>query len=99
MVIAIIFLLHAVFITYIFIKKLKSTNLSSALIDLLLIIILFSVGWSIATMVTKIFWDPSGFGKYFDRDSISLTILTVVEYFFYRFYFKDLLPTSNGKER
>ena len=50
-------------------------------------------------MVCKLFWEPIGFGKHFDRDTISLTILTIVEFFFFRFYFKDLLTTSSGKEK
>ena len=90
MVIAFIFLLHIVFTIYFFIKKQKSDSLSAAFIDLILIIIIFSVGWSISTMVCKIFWEPIGFGKYFDRDTIALTLLTVGEFFFYRVYFKDL---------
>ena len=99
MVIAIIFLAHILFAGFVFIKKLRMLNLSSALIDIVLIIILLSVGWSLTTMVSKLFWDPAGFGKHFDRDTISLTILTIAEYFFYRFYYKDLFITSSEKEK
>jgi len=99
MVIAIIFLAHIIFVSFIFFGRLKRDNISSALIDIVLIIILFSVGWSISTMVCKLFWDPIGFGKYFDRDTISLSLLTITEYFFYRIYFKDLLSTEDGKEK
>jgi hypothetical protein len=99
MVIAIIFSLHILFIIYIFIKKSKKDNLSAALIDVALIIILFSVGWALATMLSKIFWEPQGFGKQFDRNAISLSILTIAEYFFYRFYYNDLFTTSDGKEK
>jgi len=95
MVIAFIFLLHIVFIIYVFQKRIRSESLSSGLIDLILIVILFSVGWSISTMVCKIFWDPIGFGKHFDRDTISLFVLTVVELFFYRMYFKNLFITGD----
>jgi len=99
MIIVIIFILHIIFISYVFIKRLKSDSIGSALTDLVLIIILFSIGWSISTMIAKLFWEPIGFGKYFDRDSIALTILTIAEYFFYRIYFKDLLSTSGEKEK
>ena len=99
MVIGAIFLIHIIFAIFIFYKRLKSDSITAALIDLILIIILFSIGWSLSTMVCKLFWDPIGFGKHFDRDTIALTILTIVEFFFFRFYFKDLLTTSSGMEK
>lgn len=99
MVISFIFLLHIIFLLYLFIKKWKHESVGSALIDIALIIILFSVGWSVSMMVCKIFWEPIGFGKHFDRDTISLFLLTVSEFFFYRFYFKDIFVTADGKEK
>ncbi|MCW8850275.1 MAG: hypothetical protein OQJ81_09895 [Melioribacteraceae bacterium] len=99
MVIAFIFLMHIIFIFYILYKRIKNDSSSSALIDLIFIIIVFSVGWSLSTMFCKLFWEPIGFGKYFDRDTISLTLLTIVEFFFFRFYFKDLLTIASEKEK
>lgn len=99
MITALIFLTHIIFSVLVFIKRKKQDSLSSAFIDLIFIVIIFSVGWSLSTMVSKIFWDPIGFGKYFDRDAISLTILTIVEFFFYRIYFKELFFTGVGKEK
>lgn len=97
MIIAFIFLLHIVFSIYIFIKKWKTDSLGGAFIDLILIIILFSIGWSISSMISKIFWEPKGFGLHFDRDAISLTILTIVEFLFYRIFYKGLFITSTEK--
>ena len=99
MVIAVIFIIHLIFIFYVIYKRIKTDSASSAIIDLIFIIIVFSVGWSLSTMFCKMFWEPIGFGKYFDRDTISLTLLSIVEYFFFKFYFKDLLTTANGKEK
>lgn len=31
----------------------------------------------------------NGFGKLIPKDSISLVVLTIIEYFFYRFYFRQ----------
>jgi hypothetical protein len=84
MVIAFIFLIHIVFVIYVFVKRMKNDSLTNALIDLILIVIIFSVGWSLSTMFCKMIWDQPGFGKYFDRDTISLTLLTLAEFFFYR---------------
>lgn len=97
MIIAFIFFLHIIFAGYIFYKKWQDESISSALIDLILIIIIFSVGWSVSTMITKIFLEPEGFGKFFDRDTIALTLLTIGEFFFYRIYYKDLNKSKNGK--
>jgi len=99
MIIVIIFLLHIIFIGVILYKKTKKESFGSSLIDLALIIVLFSVGWSLSAMFVKIFFSPVGFGKYFDRDSIALSFLTIVEFFFYKFYYKDLFTTSSGKEK
>lgn len=72
--------------------------MQSALVNAGLIILLFSVGWSISTMLLKVFIEPEGFGIYFDRDAMSLTLLSIVEYFFYRFYYSDeIIGDDKGK--
>jgi hypothetical protein len=90
--------------TVIFTKKWQDESLSSAFINLALIIVLFAVGWSISTSVVKLFIDSKGFGIQFDADAISLSVLSVVEYFFYRFYYKEEQYTQDnftedGKEK
>ncbi|MEG8945874.1 hypothetical protein [Rosettibacter firmus] len=89
MISAIILAAHLIFITYIFTKKWQEESLSAGLINVALIIILFSVGWSISTTVVKIFFDEKGLGIHFNADTISLTLLSIAEFFFYRFYYKD----------
>jgi len=89
MISALIFSAHLVFILIIFTIKWQNESLGTAFTNLALIIVLFAVGWSIATAVVKIFIDSKGFGIQFDSDTISLTILVTVEYFFYRFYYQD----------
>ncbi|MCB0752102.1 MAG: hypothetical protein KDC52_11555 [Ignavibacteriae bacterium] len=99
MIIVFIFFAHIVFMGYVFYKRLKKESFGTALIDLTLIILLFSVGWSIAGMLIKLFIDQEGFGEFFDRDAISLVLLSIVEFFFYKMYYKDLLTNSNEKEK
>lgn len=99
MVSALIFCGHLIFILYIFTKKWQDESLSSAFINLALIIILFSVGWSITTSVVKIFFESKGFGLHFDSDTIALTLLSIIEYFFYRFYYREKEVTEDGKEK
>ena len=98
MAVAIIFSLHLIFAAIIFTKKYQDESLSDAFQNVTLIIILFFVGWPLSTMVVKIFSEPAGFGVHFDRDAIILTLLTLLEYFFYRFYYKDYFTTGGDKE-
>jgi uncharacterized membrane protein YhdT len=63
-----------------------------------LITILFAVGWAITGMIAKILMDQKGFGIYFDRDTFSLSLLTVLEFFFYNFYYKTS-ATEDDKEK
>ncbi|MCZ7601515.1 MAG: hypothetical protein M5R37_01515 [Melioribacteraceae bacterium] len=97
MISALIFAGHLFFILYIFTKKWQEDSLQSAFINAGLIVLLFSVGWSISTMVLKVFVEQAGFGIYFDRDAMSLTLLTIAEYFFYKFYYGEII-TEAGKE-
>ncbi|MFA3781560.1 hypothetical protein ABRY23_00680 [Melioribacteraceae bacterium 4301-Me] len=97
MIIALIFAAHLIFILIIFTKKWQEESLSTAFINVGLIIVLFSVGWSIITMIVKIFFDAKGFGIYFDADTISLTMLSILEYFFYKSYYGRDKATLNDK--
>jgi hypothetical protein len=89
MISALIFSIHIIFILIIFTKKWQDESIGSAFTNLALIVILFAVGWSIATAVVKLFIDSKGFGIQFDGDTIALTILSFVEYFFYKFYYQE----------
>ncbi len=89
MIIAFIFFLHLIFALIIFTKKWQEENLSTAFLNIALIMILFAVGWSITGIIAKLIMEPEGLGIYFDRDTFSLLILSVCEYFFYRVYYKE----------
>ena len=99
MITAFIFFIHFIFALVIFTKKWQTESLSSAFINIILIIILFSIGWSLTTLLAKLLFEPAGFGIHFDRDTISLSILTVVEFFFYRIYFREKKITEAGMEK
>lgn len=97
MISAFIFFIHIIFALVIFTKKWQDENLSAGFINLALICVLFAVGWSISGIIAKLILQPEGWGIEFDRDTFSLSILSIAEYFFYRFYYKDD-PISDGKE-
>jgi len=95
MITAIIFFAHFIFTLIIFTKKWQEEGLSSAWMNVALIVILFAVGWTVTGMVAKILMEQEGFGIYFDRDTFSLTLLTILEVFFYRFYYKDTVTEDD----
>lgn len=89
MISAIIFFAHFIFTLIIFTKKWQDEGLTAAWMNVGLIAILFAVGWTVTGMIAKILLEQAGFGIHFDRDTFSLTLLTIMEVFFYRFYYSD----------
>lgn len=73
----------------IFTKKWQEESVNAGFLNLALIAILFSVGWTITGIIAKLIMEPKGLGIQFDRDTFSLTILSIAEYFFYKFYYKE----------
>ena len=98
MISAFVFFLHFLFALLIFTKKWQQESLLFAFLNLGLIAILFTVGWSITGMISKLFMEPEGLGSYLTRDDFSLTLLTIAEYFFYRMYYKEP-ATVNDMEK
>lgn len=96
MISGLIFAIHLLFILIIFTKKWQEEGLSTAFLNVGLIIILFSVGWTITGMIAKVVMEPQGFGREFNRDTFSLVLLTIAEYFFYKSYYAEDF-TLNGK--
>jgi len=97
MITAFIFFMHLIFGLVIFTKKWQDENLSAGFLNITLIAILFAVGWTITGIVAKLVMEPKGLGIQFDQDAFSLTLLTIVEFFFYKFYFKED-PIATDKE-
>ena len=98
MITAFIFFVHFLFSLIIFTKKWQDENLSSGFLNVALIGILFAVGWTITGMFAKLVMEPKGLGMQFDRDTFSLSLLSIVEFFFYKFYYNEA-PTANDKEK
>lgn len=98
MITAFIFFVHFIFSLIIFTKKWQDENLSAGFLNIALIAILFAVGWTITGMIAKLVMEPKGLGMQFDRDTFALSLLTIVEYFFYKFYYKET-PTVNDTEK
>ena len=105
MITAIIFSAHLLFALIIYTKKWQSESVSTAWLNVGLIGILFSVGWTITGSIAPLIMEPKGLGIFFDRDTFSLTLLTIGEFLFYMIYYKDVFTQSEaevieaGKER
>ena len=98
MITAFIFFVHFLFSLIIFTKKWQDENLSTAFLNIALVGILFAVGWTITGMIAKLVMEPKGLGIQFDRDTFSLSLLTIVEFFFYKFYHNED-PIATGTEK
>ena len=98
MITAILFTAHFIFALIIFTKKWQDKSLSAGFINVGLIGILFSVGWTITGLFSQFIMEPKGFGIFFDRDTFSISLLTISEIFFYKMYYKDVF-TEAGKEK
>ncbi|MBT8383099.1 MAG: hypothetical protein HKO83_07975 [Ignavibacteriaceae bacterium] len=98
MIAAAIFFIHFLFATIIFTKKWQDDGLSSAFLNVALILILFAVGWTITSLLAKFIMEPEGLDLYFDRDTFSLTLLTFGESVFYKKYYKEP-ATASDKEK
>ena len=97
MIISVIFFIHLIFALVIFTIKWQEEKISTAFLNIALIAILFAVGWSIASVIAKAVMQPKGLGIHFDRDTFSLTLLTIGEYLFYRLYYKPVHPIEGDK--
>lgn len=101
----IIFLLHAVFVLYIFIRKYKTGGAKDGLLNIALIGLLFAVGWTLASIVYKTIdenllhihtlvynsvRDGTPLKDWFDNSTLPITGTTIAEVFFYKSYYSDL---------
>jgi len=98
MISAFIFFAHFIFILLIFTWKWQNDGISSAVMNVSLILILFAVGWTITGMIAKLFMEPKGLGLYYDRDTFSLTLLTIIEFFFYKIYYNHSTEVDKGTQ-
>ena len=95
MIAAFIFFAHFIFILLIFTWKWQRDGISGAIMNVSLILVLFAVGWTITGMIAKFVMEPKGLGLYYNRDTFSLTLLILIEFFFYRIYYNR--PTADDK--
>ena len=85
-----IFYIHVVAAVALYTKRWQEADKKEGFLAAGFLLLVFSVGWSIATFIVKLFMDEKGLGIWFDRDTASLTLLTLVEVpFFYTQMIKE----------
>lgn len=106
-----LFFFHIVAAAYAFIRY-KRESFIDGFLAVGLMVIVFAVGWTITTMITNLLFSFEWFvqwyyrhpqtlfetivQKEFNRDTISLILLTIGEVFFYVFFF---IPTQKTNSK
>lgn len=87
MIAVFIFYIHVVFLVYVFTKDYLEDGFAAGLLSAILIVVIFSVGWTLTEFILAFFVPAEGLGLLFPRAAFSLILLSIVETIFYKFYF------------
>ncbi len=74
-----VFYLHTVAAVRAFTKRWQESGWGEGMLSVGFIVLIFSVGWSIAAFILGLFMEKKGFGIWLDRDAMSLLLLTIIE--------------------
>ena len=87
--------LHGIAAVIVFVARKKKAGVGEGFLAVGLFGILFSVGWTILTMITKLLLPPEGFAEWFNRDAVTLVALTIMEGALYL----ALKPERSGEKK
>lgn len=82
-----IFHLHIVAALYAFTKNWQKESVKSGILAVLLIGLMFAIGWALTGTIARLIMPVEFNSIYFTQDTLSLIILLIPEYFFYKTYF------------
>ena len=82
-----IFHLHIAGAIYAFTKSWQEESLKSGILAVLLIGLMFAIGWALTGTIARLIMPESLNTIYFTQDSLSLLLLLIPEYFFFKIYF------------
>ena len=83
MITLLVFYVHTIAAVNAFTKRWQESSWGEGLLAVGFIILIFSVGWSIAAFILGLVIEKKGFGIWLDRDAMSLLLLTAMEAAFY----------------
>jgi hypothetical protein len=85
-----IFHLHILGALYAFTKNWQKRKLKDAVLSVMILGLIFSIGWALTQPIAQLIWPPSFKSIYFTKDTLSLVLLVIPEsVFFYLFFVKD----------
>lgn len=93
-----IFYIHVVAAAALFTKRWQEEGRVEAFLAVGFMALVFFVGWSVATFILKLFVAKEGLGIFFDRDAMSLTLLTLIEsglYYLYSVRKRKVIPAGS----
>ena len=88
MIMIVIFYIHVIAVVAAFTKRWQSEGLGEGVLGVAFMALIFSVGWTMSTFLIQLVMSEKGFSKVFNRDALSLLLLTVAESIFYYFYLR-----------
>lgn len=74
-----IFYLHTIAAATLFTVYWQEEGVKGGLVAVGFLLLVFSVGWPMCTIILNLFFEPSGLGPWLDRDTLSLMLLTAIE--------------------
>ncbi len=92
MVELIVFYAHIVAFAAAFTKRWQDEGVSEGFLAVFFMALIFFVGWSMTSFLSRLILASKGFGPLLDRDAFSLLLLTASEAVFYYFYLKTGEP-------
>lgn len=88
MIAATIFVLHGLAAVYAFVSRFRKEGPMEGALALAFVVIIFSVGWTVATLIASLIFSPQGLAPWLDRNTISLVLVTIGEASFYALYLR-----------
>jgi len=83
----VIFYVHVVAIVWIFTRAWQDGGMTEGFLGAAFFGVIFSVGWTFASFILKLFLPAEGIAVWCDRNTLSLVFLTILELVLYRMYF------------
>jgi hypothetical protein len=80
-----IFYAHVVAAVVIYTRRWQETDWKEGLLGVGFLLLIFSVGWSMSTFVTKLLVSEKGLAPWLDRDTLALLLLAIAEAVFFSY--------------
>ena len=87
----VIFYIHVLVATWMFVRSWQEGGMTDGFLGVAFIGVVFTVGWTFASFILKLFIAPEGFAVWCDRNTLSLILLTILEFVLYRVFFWDYI--------